>query len=112
MKKSKMVSKQATRTRSERSRIYRYRVTLLEQPPEDLDGFKIFGIEVKLGKGRHVDFPPEARVLDVETTQEPLPMDVEVNAKYQKVENRTTIVRRRSLLFKMEKLESPTSAVV
>ncbi|MCS7137295.1 MAG: hypothetical protein NZ941_02880 [Candidatus Caldarchaeum sp.] len=106
-----MTSKQPTRPRSERTRVYKYRVMLLEEPPESLDGFKIFGIEIKLGKGRHVDFPPEARVLNVETTQEPLPMDVEVNAKYQRTDNRTTIVRRRSLLFKMERLESSTSAV-
>ncbi len=101
-----MRTKQSQRTRSERTRIYRYRVTVLEEPPQTLDGFKIFGLEVKLGKGRHVDFPSDARVLDVETTQEPLPMDVEVNAKYQRVENKTMIVRRRSLLFKMEKVES------
>ncbi|MEM2237937.1 MAG: hypothetical protein QXR26_03985 [Candidatus Caldarchaeum sp.] len=101
-----MTSKHSQKTRSERTRIYRYRVTVLEEPPQTLDGFKIFGIEVKLGKGRHVDFPADARVLDVETTQEPLPMDVEVNAKYQKLENKTMIVRRRSLLFKMERLET------
>ncbi|MEM0440268.1 MAG: hypothetical protein QXF45_00600 [Candidatus Caldarchaeum sp.] len=109
MKKGKIVSKPTPRTRSERTRVYKYRVTILENPPESLDGFKIFGIEVKLGKGRHVDFPSDARVLDVETSQEPLPMDVEVNAKYQRVENRTTIVRRRSLLFKMEKITNSTS---
>lgn len=108
MRRSKL-TKHPPRTRQERVRVYKYRVMLLEEPPESLDGFKIFGIEVKLGKGRHVDFPPEARVLNVETTQEPLPMDVEVNAKYQRVENRVTIVRRRSLLFKMERIESSTS---
>ncbi|MEM0349109.1 MAG: hypothetical protein QXE96_06085 [Candidatus Caldarchaeum sp.] len=109
MKRRKQPVKEVTRTRVERTRLYRYRVTLLEEPPETLDGFKLFGIEVKLGKGRHVDFPPDKRVLDVETTQEPLPMDVEVNAKYQRVDNRATIVRRRSLLFNMEKLGTVTS---
>ncbi len=103
-----MRTKQSQRTRSERTRIYKYRVTVLEEPPPTLDDFKIFGLEVKLGKGRHIDYPPNLRVLDVETTQEPLPMDVEVNAKYQRVENKTTIVRRRSLLFKIEKVENFT----
>ncbi|MEM3052352.1 MAG: hypothetical protein QXI25_02435 [Candidatus Caldarchaeum sp.] len=107
-----MKAKHAPKTRSERTRIYKYRVTVLEEPPDTLDGFKIFGLEVKLGKGRHVDFAPNLRVLDVEATQEPLPMDVEVNAKYHKVENKTVIVKRRSLLFSIEKVESTTSQLL
>lgn len=95
------------RARSERNRgLYRYRVTVLEEPPKSLGGFQIFGMEVKLGKGRHVDFGPNMRELEVETTQEPLPMDVEVNAKYQKSEGKTVIVRRRSLLFRIERADS------
>ena len=103
------MSKQPEKLRNERVKIYRYKVTILEEPPQTLDGFKIFGIEVKLGKGRHVDFPPDKRELDVETTQEPLPMDVEVNAKYQRVDNRATIVRRRSLMFKIERVADAVS---
>ncbi|MCS7129472.1 MAG: hypothetical protein NZ919_02385 [Candidatus Caldarchaeum sp.] len=106
-----MKAKSAHKTRSERTKIYKYRVTVLEDPPETLDGFKIFGLEVKLGKGRHVDFSPDLRVLDVQATQEPLPMDVEVNAKYHKVENKTVIVKRRSLLFTIEKIEGATSLI-
>ena len=101
------LSRHDQRGRSEKSRgLLRYRVTVLEEPPKSLGGFQIFGMEVKLGKGRHVDFSPDLRTLEVETTQEPLPMDVEVNAKYQKSEGKTVIVRRRSLLFKIEKANS------
>ncbi len=71
-----------------------------------MGGFEQIGMEVKLGKGRLAEFPPDARVLEVETTQEPLPMDVEVNAKYAKQEGKAMIVRRRSLQFKIEKIES------
>ncbi len=103
------ISRQDHRTRSERSRgIFRYRVMVLEEPPKTLGGFQIFGMEVKLGKGRHVEFSPELRTLEVETTQEPLPMDIEVNAKYQKNEGKTVIVRRRSLLFKIERTDTPS----
>jgi hypothetical protein len=103
------VEKQPEKSRNERVKTYRYKITVLEEPPQTLDGFKIFGIEVKLGKGRHVDFPPDKRELDVETTQEPLPMDVEVNAKYQRVDNRATIVRRRSLQFRIERVADVVS---
>ncbi|MDJ0269880.1 MAG: hypothetical protein NXY59_04935 [Aigarchaeota archaeon] len=100
-------TKQASKTRSERAKnILRYRVTVLEEPARTLGGFEHIGMEVKLGKGRLAEFPPDARVLEVETTQEPLPMDVEVNAKYAKQEGKAMIVRRRSLQFKIEKIES------
>jgi len=99
-------TRHSTRAKSERTKvILRYRITVLEEPPKTLGGFEQIGMEVKLGKGRIADFPPDARVLEVETTQEPLPMDVEVNAKYAKQDGNAMIVRRRSLQFKMEKIE-------
>jgi len=101
------VSKQTVKSRSERTRpTFKYRVHVLEDAPETLGGFEKVGLEVKLGKGRLTDFPTDAKVLDVVTTQEPLPMDVEVNAKYSHREGKTIIVRRRSLKFQIEKLDS------
>lgn len=101
-----VASTRHSRTKSERTKvIMKYRITVLEEPPENLGGFELIGLEVKLGKGRLAEFPPNTRVLEVETTQEPLPMDVEVNAKYAKKDDKAMIVRRRSLQFKMEKIE-------
>ena len=96
----------SARAKAERTKIIlRYRITVLEEPPGSLGGFELAGLEVKLGKGRLYEFPPDMRVLEVETTQEPLPMDVEVNAKYSRRDDKAVIVRRRSLQFKMEKIE-------